>query len=77
MKQKLKLILHYFQDDPDCFGDFGSADIYLNDRRIAELQDHYHDKPEEKFEGMSILLKDIFGEDKVEIIKEEVADYEG
>jgi hypothetical protein len=75
--KKLELILHYFPDDEECMGDYASAEIYLNGEPVADLEDSYHDKSEEKYDGMLCLLKHIYGKENVTSVISHIADYDG
>lgn len=48
---KLKIITHFYNDDPDCSGDYASVTVELEGMVIANYGDYYHDKGEEKAEG--------------------------
>lgn len=76
-KEKKMLIIkvryHYFKDDTGCAGDYTSIDIYLDNQLKKSYGDHYHDKGQEKIEGVLDCL-DFLGVEHT-VIRENINDY--
>lgn len=69
---KIKVITHFFDDDPDCTGDYSSVTIELNGKIVASYGDYYHSKGRERADGFVDAIKLIYP--SATIVYENVAD---
>lgn len=60
---KLTKIMHFFEEDKDCGGDYLGVEIFLNDSDtpLVTYGDYYHDNGREKAEGFIEGFQKAFG----------------
>ena len=72
---KIKVVVHYSSDDIEFNCDYYQIDVYMNDFKMKTFGDYYHDKGWERCEGYLDGITSFMTD--VEIIRENIADYEG
>ncbi len=73
--KKIKVLTHYFEDDPTFIGDYTSVEVFLDDLKVVEYGDAYHDRGAQKADGFVDAVSHIYGADNCQVIREQVADY--
>lgn len=49
--RKIEVVTHYFEDDPNFYGDYAFITIEEDGKVVKTFGDYYHDKGKEKAEG--------------------------
>ena len=55
--KSIKVITHFFDNDPECGGDYQSIEVIINNKLVEEYGDYYHDHSQDKIEGFLNGLK--------------------
>jgi len=74
----IKIVTHYYKDDVEFIGDYCSKEIFVNEKKVWELEDEYHSGGYARVEGFIQGYKKAKGlkENELEIVCDNIADYE-
>lgn len=72
----IKVITHFPTDDPECDGDYYDVEVFDQcGTRIVAYGDGYHDRGEEKVDGLIAGLR-YESDEEIKVVRVDIADRE-